>query len=102
MSKLRTLLSEEEIFSGLTPDGREKRCSNCFDTKLPPPSALVSCLASTISTSPSVLMLSSCKRTINLVGWQVGYRMTAGNKGCGSIAMNRPRYHFISNRLLPD
>ena len=55
-----TLLKEEEIFSGLTPEGRENLCSNCFETKLWPPSAFVSCFASTINTSPSVLMLSSC------------------------------------------
>ena len=57
-----TLLNEEEIFSGLTPEGRENLCSNCFETKLWPPSAFVSCLARTINTSPSVLMLSSCDK----------------------------------------
>ena len=94
-----TLLSEEDIFSGLTPEGKENLCSNCFETKLWPParfnisfkeslitatfafvcrmfvihkkiaqvpSAFVSCFANTINTSPSVLMLSSYKKKINI------------------------------------
>ena len=94
-----TLLRDEDIFSGLTPEGKENLCSNCLETKLWPParfnisfkeslitatfafvcrmfvihkkiaqvpSAFVSCFANTINTSPSVLMLSSYKKKINI------------------------------------
>ena len=54
-----TYISLELIFSGLTPDGRENLCSNCLDTKDFPVEVLLSCLADTISTSPSVLICRS-------------------------------------------
>ena len=50
---------DDTIESGLTPEGSEKRCSNCFETKLPPLSVCVSCLAKMTNTSPSVLTLNS-------------------------------------------
>ena len=59
--------NDEIIDSGLTPEGKENRCSNCLDTKLPPVSVCVSCLARMTSTSPSVLTLNSsgCKAKKN-------------------------------------
>ena len=61
--KLPSLESEDTIESGLTPEGSENRCSNCLETKLPPVSVWVSCLAKITRTSPSVLTLNSsgCK-----------------------------------------
>ena len=35
-----TLLRDEDIFSGLTPEGKENLCSNCLETKLWPPGRL--------------------------------------------------------------
>ena len=59
-----SLANDEIIDSGLTPEGKENRCSNCLDTKLPPVSVCVSCLARMTNTSPSVLTLNSsgCKK----------------------------------------
>ena len=67
--RVPSLPKEEIMDSGLTPEGRENRCSNCLDTKLPPDSVWVSCLAKITRTSPSVFTLNSsgCKKLDFLV-----------------------------------
>ena len=63
--RVPSLPNAEIMDSGLTPEGRENRCSNCLDTKLPPVSVWVSCLAKMTRTSPSVFTLNSsgCKNS---------------------------------------
>ena len=67
--RVPSLPKEEIMDSGLTPEGRENRCSNCLDTKLPPDSVWVSCLAKITRTSPSVFTLNSsgCKKSSKLL-----------------------------------